>query len=113
MDLIYADSLSKRLSVHVHIFGEGSERIGVGDIEFTCDICSSKGRISESIYDHKVSKLRVALHDLSAYSSIDELKGEACYLLPGGSGQDYTLGGDITLYDMMIREIMVSLPICL
>ena len=45
--------------MHVHIFGEGCERIGVGDIEFAGDICSGKVRISEGIYDHKVSKLRV------------------------------------------------------
>jgi hypothetical protein len=61
MDLIYAYSFCKRPSVHVHIFGEGSERISVGDIEFAGDICSSKIWISEGIYDHKVSKLRVVL----------------------------------------------------
>ena len=59
----------------------------------------------------------VALHPLSNYSSIDELKSEACYLLPGGSGQNYTLGGNVTLYDIWLKvissvDLTVQAPDC-
>ena len=59
----------------------------------------------------------VALHPLSNYSSIDELKSEACYLLPGGSGQNYTLGGNVTLYDIWLKvissvDLTVQAPEC-
>ena len=59
----------------------------------------------------------VALHPLSNYGDIMSLKGEAVYMLPGGSGNNYTLGGNVTLYDIWFKvinnvDLTVEAPIC-
>ena len=59
----------------------------------------------------------VALKPLSNYANIDALKSEACYLLPGGSGQNYNLGGNVKLYDIWFKvinrvELTVGAPAC-
>ena len=68
-------------------------------------------------YENEEAFEGVALHPLSNYSDIEALKEEACYLLPGGSGKNYNLGGDVTVYDIWLKvitdvELTVQVPAC-
>ena len=68
-------------------------------------------------YENGEAFMGVALHPLSNYSDITALKAEACYMLPGGSGKSYTLGGDVMVYDQWFKvitdvDLTVQAPVC-